>query len=115
AGQQPLGEGGDEDHRNVRTGQDVLHRVDAGRAVGELDVGEHQAGGLAGDRVHRLGAGGGDVDHRVPDLGDQGLDVGGDDRLVLDDEHLGRQFGVDLGLGLGDQALDLGKLDPKDL
>ena len=36
----------------------------------------------------------------------QGFDVGGDDRLVLDDQHVGGQFGVDLGLGLGDQRVD---------
>ncbi len=86
-----------------KRGQDVLHRVDARRAVGQLDVGQHQAGRLAGHRVDRLGAGGGDVDHGVAELGDQGLDVGGDDRLVLDDQDVGGQFGVDLGLGLGDQ------------
>ena len=50
AGQQPLGEGGDEDHRHLEHAEDVAHRVEPGRAVGELDVGEHQA--------RRVGAGG---------------------------------------------------------
>ena len=60
--------------------------------------------------VDGLGAGGGDVDHVVAELPDQGLDVGGDHRLVLDDQHVGGQLGVDLGLGLGDQLLDLGEV-----
>ncbi len=37
----------------------------------------------------------------------QRLDIGGDHRLVLDDQDVGGQFGVDLGLSLGDQLLDL--------
>jgi hypothetical protein len=53
--------------------------------------------------------------HRVAQFGDQGLDVGGDHRLVLDDQDFGGQFGVDLGLGLGDQAFDLGEVGVEDL
>ncbi len=43
----------------------------------------------------------------MAELADQSLNVRGDDRLVLDDQDVGRQLGVDLGLSLGDQALDL--------
>ena len=46
---------------------------------------------------------------------DQGLDVGGDHRLVLDDQDVGGQFGVDLALRLGDQLLDLGEVGVEDL
>src|SRR5690606_3798606 len=104
-----------EDHRHIEAVEDVLHRVDAGGTVGQLDVRQHQAGGLAGHRIDRFGAGGGDVDHRVAELGDQRLDVGGDHRLVLDDQHVGGELGVDLGLSLGDQLLDLGEFRPQDL
>ncbi len=37
----------------------------------------------------------------------QRLDVGGDHRLVLDDQDIGRQLRVDFGLGFADQLLDL--------
>ncbi len=51
----------------------------------------------------------------MPQFADQRLDVGGDHRFVLDDQHAGGQFGVDLGLGLGDQHLDLGRTGPQDV
>jgi len=41
--------------------------------------------------------------------------MSGDDRLVLDDQHVGGQFGVDLGLSLGDQALDRAEIGVEDL
>ena len=39
---------------------------------------------------------------------DQALDVHGDQRLVLDDEHVGRDLLGDLAAGLVDELRDLG-------
>jgi hypothetical protein len=51
----------------------------------------------------------------VAQLGDQGLDVGGDHRLVLDDQDVGGQFRIDLRLRLGDQLLHLREIGAEDL
>ena len=107
AGEEAFGEGGDEDHRHIVAGEDVLHRVDAAGVVGQLDVGEHEAGDVLGHGSGGFVAGGGHAADGVAEFLDQGFDVGGDHRLVLDDQDFGRQFGVDLGLGFGDQGLDL--------
>ena len=92
-----------------------LHRVDALGAVGQLDVGQDQARSLSGDSVVRFPAGGGDIEHRMAEIEHQGLDFGGDHRFVLDDQHLGGEFGVDLRLGFGDQVLDLFETGLEDL
>jgi hypothetical protein len=115
ARQQALGEGGDEDHRHVEARQDILDRVDARRAVGQLDVGEHQSGRLVQHRLQRLAARGGDVDDAVAQFLDQRLDVGGDDGLVLDDQDVGGQILVDLLLRLRDQRLGFGKVGVQNL
>jgi hypothetical protein len=109
------GKGGDEDHRHVEARQDILDRVDARRAVGQLDVGEHQSGRLVQHRLQRLAARGGDVDDAVAQFLDQRLDVGGDDGLVLDDQDVGGQILVDLLLRLRDQRLGFGKVGVQNL
>ena len=55
----------------------------------------------------RLVAGDGDAGDVVAEIADDRLDVHGDDRLVLDDQHVGAGLPLDLGQRLGDQALDL--------
>ncbi|MND84511.1 hypothetical protein D3C80_764030 [compost metagenome] len=115
AGQQPLGEGGDEDDGNVEALEDVLDRVDARGAVGQLDVGQDQARLMARHGVDRLIVGGGRAGDAVAQLPHQAFDVGRDDGLVLDDQDVGGQFRVDVGLGLGDQTLDRARVDGQDL
>src|SRR6266536_1933954 len=44
AGEQPFRVGRDEDHRHLERGEEVVDRVDPRAAVGELDVGEDDAG-----------------------------------------------------------------------
>ena len=87
--------------------EDVLDRVDARRAVGQLDVGQDQTRAVAGDGVDGLVMGRGGAGDAVAQLLHQAFDVGRDDGLVLDDQDVGGQFGVDVGLGLGDQAFDV--------
>ena len=50
-GQQPLRVSSDEHDRDLTQGQNVIHRVEAGAAVGQLDVRQHKAGGTARDRA----------------------------------------------------------------
>ena len=88
----------------VEFGEDVLDRVDARAVVGELDVGEHQAGPLRHRLRDRLVAGDGDAGDVVAEVADDRLDVHRDDRLVLDDQHVGAGLPLDLGQRLGDQA-----------
>ena len=91
----------------LNSAQDVLDRVDARAVVGELDVGEHQARAARHRLLHRLVAGHGDAGDVVAEVADDRLDVHRDDRLVLDDQHLGAGLALDLGQRLGDQRLDL--------
>ena len=43
------------------------------------------------------------VGDAVAEIQHQRLDVGRDNRLVLDDQHVGRELGLDVALGPGDQ------------
>src|SRR5512139_2013673 len=107
AGQQPLREGGDEDHRHREFGQYVLHGIDARTVVGELDIGQHQAGTPRHGLRHRLVAGDGHSGHTVAEVAHDGLDIHRDDRLVLDDQDLGASLPFDLVERLADQCLHL--------
>ena len=115
AGQQPLREGGDEDDRHVDLFQNLLHRVDPRRPVGQLDVGQHQTGAMMGDGRDGLGVGGGGAGHPMAQFLHQALDIGRDDGLVLYDQDVGRQFGVDIRLGVRDQPVDVTGIGVKDL
>jgi hypothetical protein len=59
ARQQPFGIGGDEDHRHIDQRLNIVHRIDARTAVGQLDIGQHEARAAGGDGLHRLAARGG--------------------------------------------------------
>jgi hypothetical protein len=112
AGEQALGEGGDEDDGHGRPAQDLAHRVEARAVVGELDVGQDQLRRpLAGQR-HRLLVGGGDAGDRVAAALDRGHDVERDDRLVLDDQDPGRALGAQVGLRLAQQRRRRGRVEP---
>src|SRR5690606_28059289 len=82
-GQQPLREGGDEDDRNIELAQDVLDRVNARRAVRQLDIRQNQSRRVTRNGVHGLVVGGGGAGDPVAQLLHQAFDVGRDDGLVL--------------------------------
>ncbi len=63
AGQQAFGEGGDEDHRHIELGQDVLQPRRCPTSRRPLDVGQHQAERCGAMASRASGAGGGDVEH----------------------------------------------------
>ncbi|MNS86450.1 hypothetical protein D3C72_1203560 [compost metagenome] len=58
------------------------------------------------------GGGAGDLMAQFPH---QAFDIGRDDGFVLDDQDVGGQFGVDVGLSLGDQAFDRARVNAQDL
>ena len=57
AGQQPIGIGGDKDHRHRERLQHFIDGIEAGTAVGQLNIGQHQAGLVLIDRLDRFGMG----------------------------------------------------------
>ena len=68
-------------------------------AVGELDVGEDQAGLLVLGQRHRIGMGAGDADHVVAEVLHEALKVHRDEGLVLDDQDVGGDFRRHLAAG----------------
>ncbi len=58
-GQETLRIGGDENHRNLEGLQQLIHRIKAGGAVGELDVRQNQAGLLVPRQCDGIGMGAG--------------------------------------------------------
>src|SRR3546814_10709517 len=65
--------------------EDVGDRIDARRAVGELNVGEDEAGIVAACRRHGGTAGIGDGGDLVAETLHDAFQIHGDDRLVLED------------------------------
>ena len=68
--QEPLGEGGDEDHRHRKLREDVLDRIDAAGVVGQLDIGKHQSrrvGSCLRDRLVAGDGNAGDIMAKVPE------------------------------------------------
>src|SRR6185312_2786005 len=115
AGQQALGEGGDEDHRQGLGREDVVDRVDTGGSVGKLDIGEdHLRMGLAIQRDSFL-VGSGDADDLVAERFDQLLDIHGDQRFVLDDEDFGRYLARNFARCLFEQLVEFAVGDIEDL
>ena len=57
----------------------------------------------------------GDAGDAVAEALDDAFEVHGDHRLVLDDEHVGRDLRRDLAAGEIDQLIDLGDVDIEDL
>ena len=71
-------------------------------------------GACVGGELHRLGAGAGDADHVVAEALDQGFEIHGDQRLVLDDEDVGGHVGGELAAGLVDEVADRLHVDVED-
>ena len=68
---------------------------------------------LAGE-LHRLGARARDAGDVVAEALDQGLEVHGDQRLVLDDQDVGRHVGGELAPGLLDEIAHHRHVDRED-
>ena len=72
--------------------------------VGELDVGKHQARRVLTRLRDRFVAGDGDAGDVMAEVADDRFDIHRDDRLVLDDQHVGERLPLDLLERLGDEA-----------
>ncbi len=75
AGEEALRIGGDEHHRHLEGPQQLVHRIEARRAVGELDVGEDQAGLLVLGERHGIGMRCAHADDVVAEILHQALEV----------------------------------------
>ena len=82
-----------------------LHRIDAGTVIGQLDVGQHQPRPLRQRLRHRFVARHRNPGDAVAEIAHDRLQVHRDDRLVLDDQHLGTGLPLDLGERVGYQSL----------
>ena len=98
-----------------KSGEEVVDRVDARAAVGELDVGEDDPRPRLLRELDRLAPRAGDPDDAVAEAGDDVLDVHGDQRLVLDDQHVGRHHRADLARRLVEQLGHALLVGPEDL
>mgnify|MGYP003335068203 CR=1 FL=1 len=106
AGEEALRIGGDEHHRHLEGTQQFVDRIKPGRTVGELDVGQDQAG-LAGPRQrHRVRMGAGDAEDVVAEILHQAFEVHRDECFVLDDENARGHLPRDFRVRLAQQFLD---------
>ena len=65
AGQEPVGVGGDEDHRHLDRSQHFVDGVESGAPIGKLDIGQDKTRLLLLHRVHRLAMRAGDARHAM--------------------------------------------------
>ena len=72
-------------------------------AVGELNIGQDQAGPLLARSATASRLGARDAEHPVAEAFDQRLEVHRDEGLVLDDQDVGRDLGRELAAGFLDQ------------
>ena len=83
--------------------EDLVHGLEAGAAVRELDICEDEAGPCLVHGLDRLGMRARDVDDAMAEFFDQGLKVERDERFVLDDQHVSADLVGDLLAGTVDQ------------
>ena len=91
--------------------QHFVDRVEPGAAVGELNVGENDAGPLCFCERHRLGVGARDAEHPMAEAFHQSLEIERDEGLVLDDQHVGGDLGGEFAAGFLDQFAQLRRID----
>ncbi len=86
--------------------ENVVDGVETRAAVGEVDIGKDEPRFALLDALDRFLARARDAGHGVAEILHHRFDVECNDRLVLDDEHLGRNLLGDLAAGLIQQPLD---------
>ena len=75
--------------------------------IGELDVGEHEAGRVLPRLRNGFVAGHGDAGDVVAEIANDRLDVHRDDRFVFDDQDIGQRLPFDLFERFGHKAIDV--------
>ncbi len=77
-----------------------------GTAIGELNIGKDQSGPLVLRDLDRFRMRARNAEHAVAEIFDQALDIHRDQRLVFDDEHVGRDFGSEFAASTFHQIAD---------
>ncbi len=102
AREQALWEGGHEDHRHAEAQKHFVDRLKARAAIGEMNVSQDEARPLLADLGNRLAMRAGNAGHAMTQAFNQRFEIHGNERLVLDDEDIGRRLLSDLLAGLVD-------------
>src|SRR6185312_14530606 len=89
AGEKALRISRDEDDRDLEGPQHLVDRIETGRAVGQLNVGEDDARPLGLRQRHRLLMSTSDTENAMAQAFHQTLEVERDEGFVLDDQYIG--------------------------
>ena len=86
--------------------QQLVDRIETRAAIGELNIGQDQARLLVLRQRDRIRMGARDADDVMAKILDEAFEIHRDERLVLDDEHVGRDLGGHLAAGGIGQVAD---------
>ena len=90
----------------VKLAQDVVDGIETGAAVGQTNVGNHEAGLLRLGRFQGILVGARNGHDAMTQAFQDALQIQRDERFVLDDENVGRDLPADLGAGFLQQFVD---------
>ena len=93
--------------------QQLVDGLETRTAVGKLDVRQDQPRTLFLGQRKRLGVGARNAEHAMAEALHQRFKLHRDERIVLDDQHVGGDFGRKLAPGLLDQCAQLHHIDAK--
>ena len=80
-----------------------------------MNIGENQRRGFPRDFRDGFLVGTGDALYAMADVDDEGFEIHRDQRLVLDDQHIGGELLGDFGTGHLQKLRDVGGCDVQDL
>ena len=83
--------------------QQFVDGLEPRTAVGKLDVGQDQPRPLLLGQRHSLGVSARNAEHAMTQPLHKGLELHRDEGIILDDQHVGRDFGRQLAAGFLDQ------------
>ncbi len=91
--------------------QHLVDCIEARTAVRQLDVGENDPRPLDLGQRHRLFMRARDAEHPMAEAFHQAFEIERDEGLVLDDQHVGGDFGGELATGIVHQLAQLRYVD----
>jgi hypothetical protein len=89
----------DENDRDLERPQHFVHRVEAGAAVCELDVGKNDPGPFAFRQRNRLGMRARNTEHAMAKAFNQSFQIKRYECFVFNDENVGRNLGCEFSAG----------------
>ena len=107
--QKSLRIGRDKDHRHLERGQQIIHGIEPGAAVCQLDIGKDEPRLLLLGELKRLRPCSGNTNNPVAEVLHDGLQVHRDQSLVLDNENVGRNLIGHFLAALIDKVPDLSR------